>query len=237
MDNHRTNVDFGHCSNSTSRLIASTDACFELASIGGPPAPRPGARPGLPRRARAAADMLPVCHFDAQVRPCLCAAGLMCMLRLRAAHSPIDATLLEDVMSFRILSISPSLLILLAIQAVKNRRKVREAARDNGFDSRWPCAMPSRISAAPGMPGFAHHGSQDHMPCPWPGDALLPQPAHRAAAPAHAPHLRPHGTLQHAARTARAPALAPGPTPLALALAPFPCMRARCRLTRVSGRL
>ena len=107
VDNHRTNVDFGHCSNSTSRLIASTDACFELASIGGPPAPRPGARPGLPRRARAAADMLPVCHFDAQVRPCLCAAGLMCMLRLRAAHSPIDATLLEHVMSFRILSIYP----------------------------------------------------------------------------------------------------------------------------------
>ena len=85
VDNHRTNVDFGHCSNSTSRLIASTDACFELASIGGPPAPRPGARPGLPRRARAAADMLPVCHFDAQVRPCLCAAGLTGMLRLRAA--------------------------------------------------------------------------------------------------------------------------------------------------------
>ena len=106
VDNHRTSVDFGHCSNSTSRLIASTDACFELASIGGPPAPRPGARPGLPRRARAAADLLPVCHFDAQVRPCLCAAGLTVHAEAQGSPSPIDATLLEDVMSFRILSIA-----------------------------------------------------------------------------------------------------------------------------------
>ena len=103
VDNHRTSVDFGHCSNSTSRLIASTDACFELASIGGPPAPRPGARPGLPRRARAAADLLlPVCHFDAQV----CPVSMCCWLDVHAEAqgrlSPIDATLLVDVMSIRI---------------------------------------------------------------------------------------------------------------------------------------
>ena len=54
-------------------LIASTDACLELASIGAHLPRDLEPRPGLPRRARAAlppaADLLPVCHFDAQVRP------------------------------------------------------------------------------------------------------------------------------------------------------------------------
>ena len=53
-----------------------------------------------------AADLLPVCHFDAQVRPCLCAAGLTVHAEAQGSSSPIDATLLEDVMSFRILSIA-----------------------------------------------------------------------------------------------------------------------------------
>ena len=46
--------------------------------------------------------------------------------------SPVDATLLEDVMSFRISSISPPWLIQLTIKAVKNRPRVSDAARDMG---------------------------------------------------------------------------------------------------------
>ena len=53
-----------------------------------------------------ATDLLPVCHFDAQVRPCLCAAGLTVHAEAQSSPTPIDATLLVDIMSIRISSTS-----------------------------------------------------------------------------------------------------------------------------------
>jgi hypothetical protein len=101
VDNHRS-VDLDSFKLDVA-LIASTDACLKLASIGDHLPRDLEPRPGLPRRARAAAaDLLPVCHFDAQV----CPVSMCCWLDVHAeaqgSLSPIDATLLVDVMSIRI---------------------------------------------------------------------------------------------------------------------------------------
>ena len=84
VDNHRS-VDFDTFKLDVA-LIASTDACFELASIG---ATCPATwSPAWPTATRSRCRRRPAARAPPSTRrcdPCLCAAGLMCMLRLRAA--------------------------------------------------------------------------------------------------------------------------------------------------------
>ena len=114
-------------------MIASTDACFELASIGAH-LPR-DLEPGLAYRDALALPPPTCCSyatFDAQVRPCLCAAGLTVHAEAQGSPSPIDATLVVNVMSIRISSITPPWLAPFVINAVKYYRKVSEVAHDWG---------------------------------------------------------------------------------------------------------
>ena len=78
-------------------MIASTDACLELASIG-THLPR-DLEPGLAYRDALALPpptCCPYATFDAQVRPCLCAAGLTVHAEAQGSPSPIDATLVAE---------------------------------------------------------------------------------------------------------------------------------------------
>ena len=68
VDNHRS-VDFGHVQTDVA-LIASTDACLELASIGAHLPRDLEPRPGLPRRARAALPPPTCCPCATSTRRC-----------------------------------------------------------------------------------------------------------------------------------------------------------------------